>query len=76
MNRRAGSILRRTGLILEVLGVIGVLDQRGENLRKVTIPHLGVVSPAWCALAVGFVLYLAGTFLYYRKARPRPPEGS
>ncbi len=66
MNRRAGSILRRTGLLLEVLGIIGIYSQRGEKAANVTVPWVGSVSPAWCALMTGFVLWVAGTILYFR----------
>ncbi len=71
MNRRTGAILRRTGLVLEVLGVIGIMGQQPEKSKLVTVPMIGTISPAWCALAVGFVLWLAGTILFFR-ARQGP----
>lgn len=62
--RVAGQVLRAMGLLIEMLGVIGVVRERGgQALPQLTIPGGPVFSVAWVAVVLGFVLWLAGTIV-------------
>ncbi|HZW29923.1 MAG TPA: hypothetical protein VFF52_04395 [Isosphaeraceae bacterium] len=64
MGKITGQVLRLGGLFLELLGVIGVISEpavlRDVGLR---LPGGILVSPAWIAVALGFLAWLLGTYL-------------
>jgi hypothetical protein len=68
--RRTGQWLRFIGLLTEVVGVVGVVRERGgQDVPLIQIPGGPVVSIAWLAVAVGFLLWLVGKILLVA-ARP------
>ncbi len=72
MKRVVGQILRLVGLMIEMFGVFGVLTGRGDfEAVRLRLPNGTVVSPAWIAIALGFVIWLLGTIL---GLGPRPKD--
>jgi hypothetical protein len=70
--RRTGQLLRLLGLLIEFAGVVGVVRERsGRAIPQLRTPGGPVVSAAWVAVALGFVLWLVGTILL---AATRPPR--
>jgi hypothetical protein len=68
--RRTGQWLRFIGLMIEMVGVIAVVRERGgQASATIQIPGGPVVSMAWAAVALGFVLWLVGKILL-ASARP------
>lgn len=69
--RRTGQWLRFIGLLIEMIGVLGVVRERGGQ----AVPQLTVggsqVSTAWAAVALGFSLWLIGKVLIAAERRPR-----
>jgi hypothetical protein len=64
MTHTTGQILRATGLLIELLGVIGVMAQsRTSNVGRVSLPGVDSVSLGWLALVVGFTLWLVGRIM-------------
>jgi hypothetical protein len=59
----AGQLLRMTGLLLEVIGAVGILSGKPEF--RVSLPSGGTLAPAWIVVAIGFVLWMIGTALFY-----------
>jgi hypothetical protein len=74
-----GQLLRMVGLLIEMLGAVGVVRERGGELGPtVRIPGGASYSAAWVALVVGFVVWLVGQILLAATRRPRrnkPPSG-
>ncbi len=71
-----GPILRRMGLLLEFVGVFGILNDRGKGeVKHFEIPGLGSVSIAAIAFAVGFGLWLTGAIIASR-SRPKRTQPS
>ncbi len=70
--RRTGQSLRLLGLLIEFAGVIGVVRERGGRaIPQLRIPGGPVVSAAWVAVALGFILWLVGTILLAARKPPR-----
>ncbi len=70
--RMTGQLLRLVGLLIEMLGVVGIIRERGgSELPRVPIPGVPAVSAAWFAVVLGFVVWLAATILL---AATRPPR--
>ena len=68
--RATGHWLRWIGLMIEMMGVVGVLRERGgQSNPQVQIPGGPVVSMAWVAVALGFALWLVGKIVL-AAARP------
>jgi hypothetical protein len=62
------------GLLIEMVGVVGVIRERGgQALPQVRIPGGPVVSAAWVAVVLGFVIWLIATILL---AATKPPRRS
>jgi hypothetical protein len=72
--RLTGQWLRIIGLLVEMVGVVGVIRERGgQALPQLRIPGGPVVSAAWIAVALGFVIWLIATILL---AATKPPRRS
>jgi len=71
--RRAGRWLRLIGLLIEMVGVVGVVRERGgRGGVPIRVPGGPAVSAAWVAVVLGFVIWLVATILL---AATRPPRG-
>lgn len=70
--RRAGQWLRFLGLLIEMVGVLGVLRERGGHAApQITLPGGKVTSAAWIAIILGFTLWLVGKVLISAQRPPR-----
>jgi type IV secretory pathway TrbD component len=64
MIRLTGQWLRLLGLLIEIVGVAGVVSERGgKKVPQLQIPGGPVVSSAWAAVLLGFVIWLVATIL-------------
>jgi drug/metabolite transporter (DMT)-like permease len=73
--RRTGQWLRFIGLFIEMVGVVGVVRERGgQDVPLIQVPGGPVISIAWLAVAMGFVLWLLGKILLLA-ARPARRDG-
>lgn len=64
MTRLVGQWLRLIGLVIEMVGVVGVVRERGgQPVPQLRLPSGSVVSSAWLAVGLGFVLWLVATIL-------------
>ena len=72
MIRLTGQWLRFLGLLIEMVGVVGVVRERGgKEVPQISIPGGPVVSSAWVAVILGFVVWLVATILL---AATKPPR--
>jgi hypothetical protein len=70
--RQAGQWLRLIGLLIEMVGVVGVVREgSGQAAMPIRIPGGPVVSAAWVAVVSGFVIWLIGRILL---AVAKPPR--
>ena len=76
--RMTGQLLRLVGLLLEMVGVIGVVRERGgTDVPHIQVPGGPTVSAAWFAAVLGFVVWLVATILLSATRPPRresPPS--
>jgi drug/metabolite transporter (DMT)-like permease len=64
MARRVGQWLRLIGLVIEFVGVIGVVRERGgQPAPQFRLPSGSAFSSAWAAVGLGFVLWIVATIL-------------
>jgi hypothetical protein len=69
--RMTGQLLRMAGLLIEMIGLVGVvLERGGDQGLRVRIPGGSTISASWLAVAIGFVVWLVATILL---AATRPP---
>ncbi len=62
--RRTGQWLRLIGLLIEAIGVVGVIRERGgQPAMTIHLPGGVVVSAAWTAVALGFFAFVVGRIL-------------
>lgn len=74
MRKNTGHIIRISGLVIEMLGLYGMYNSTGANDQaQLTLPGGTVVSLAWMAVGIGFVLWLIGTLLVYVVRPNRKP---
>ena len=72
MIRTTGQWLRLFGLLVEMIGVVGIVRERGgTSLPRVPLPGGRVVSSAWIAVGLGFVIWLIASIIL---ASTRPPR--
>jgi drug/metabolite transporter (DMT)-like permease len=72
--RRTGQWLRFIGLLIEMVGAVGVVREKGgQATPQIQVPGGPVVSTAWVAVGLGFVLWLVGQILL-AAARTRRPD--
>jgi hypothetical protein len=66
MTKTAGHIIRMSGLVVEMLGVLAFFSSAGaKDQARIPLPG-GTSAPlAGVAVVVGFVLWLAGTIVVY-----------
>jgi hypothetical protein len=66
MARAVGPILRRTGLLIELLSIAGLVgwDHQGRTIAGIPARHLLIAG-----VSVGFVLWAVGLALILRAAR-------
>lgn len=70
--RRTGQWLRFLGLLIEIVGVVGVVRERGgHDSPLIQIPGGPVISTAWLAFALGFLLWLVAKILLFAAPTPR-----
>jgi hypothetical protein len=70
--RTTGQLLRLIGLVIEMIGVVGVIRERGgQDVPHVQIPGGPTVSAGWAAVVLGFVVWLVATIIL---AATRPPR--
>jgi len=64
MRQVVGQILRITGLLIEMIGLLGVITGL-SSLDAAPIQLLGGVSvaPVWIPIILGFLIWLIGTIL-------------
>ncbi len=64
MKRSIGQSLRLGGMLIEMLGVMGVVTGKGEiESARMHLPGGTAISPAWIAVVVGFGLFAVGRIL-------------
>lgn len=64
MMRRTAQWLRMIGLLIEMVGVVGVVRERGGNeFPQIQVPGGPSVSSAWVAVVLGFVIWLIARIL-------------
>jgi hypothetical protein len=77
--RTTGQLLRMIGLLIEMVGAVAVVRERGGDQGfRVRIPGGSTYPAAWVAVAVGFVVWLVGRTLIAATRPPRrnePPSG-
>ncbi len=72
MKKVTGQFLRLVGLLVEMLGIMGVLTGRGDiEAARLRLPSGTLVSPAWIAIALGFAIWMVGTILVFRSRSRR-----
>jgi hypothetical protein len=72
MKQVGGQIFRLGGLILEMVGLGGVMTGHpGLGLADVRVPDGSTLAPAWIAVGLGFLIWLTGTMLIYGSRRAR-----
>lgn len=77
MNRITGHWLRLIGLLVEMIGVVGIVRERGgASLPRIPLPGGGAVSSAWLAVGLGFVIWLIATIILAATRPPRPDSRS
>jgi hypothetical protein len=78
--RMTGQLLRLVGLLIEMVGVVGVVRERGgHEVPQVRIPGGSTVSAGWAAVVLGFVIWLVATILLAatepnRRGKPRSED--
>jgi hypothetical protein len=66
MKKTLGHLIRILGLVIEMLGVWGVVNSTGaKNSARLQLPGGSEIPSAWLAVGIGFVLWFAGTSLVY-----------
>jgi hypothetical protein len=66
MKKRVGQFMRLGGLLVEMLGVVAVMNgSEGKFATKLQLPGFEPVPLAWIGVALGFALWLVGTVLVY-----------
>jgi hypothetical protein len=73
MSKVTGQILRLFGLLIEMLGVWGVVaGSREAGAPRLPPPAGHAIDPAWIAVAAGFLIWLFGTYMIHGWShRPR-----
>ncbi len=73
MKKSVGQSIRFGGLFIEFFGVMGVMTGKGDvESLHLKLPGGTDVSPAWIAIVLGFVIWLAGTILISSAKTSRP----
>ncbi len=78
MSKTTGHIIRMTGMLIEMLGLWGVVQTRNSKAPwLISIPGAGSMPVAWLAVFIGLIVWLAGVFIVYsykpsgtKKTRP------
>ena len=74
MRKVTGQNLRLGGMLIEMIGVMGVMTGKGDIAPlRLRLPGGGVASPAWIAVVLGFVIWLVGTIIV-TSSRPSRPK--
>ena len=72
--RRTAQWLRMIGLFIELVGAVGVVRERGgKEFPQFQVPGGTIMSSAWAAVVLGFVIWLIGRILL-ASARPSRRE--
>jgi hypothetical protein len=66
MKSNTGPLLRAVGLLIELVGVIGVMAQaRTNEIVRIPVPG-GSIAIGWGLVAVGFLMWLIGRIMIAR----------
>jgi hypothetical protein len=72
MKKVNGQILRLGGLLIEMLGVLGIVTGHPDaGAARLRLPGGTMIAPAWIAVALGFLMWMLGSFLVYGSRSPR-----
>jgi hypothetical protein len=70
-----GQLLRWVGLLIEMVGVVGIVRERGgSEVPRISVPGGPTVSAGWVAVVLGFVVWLVATILLAATRPPRRPK--
>ena len=76
MTAAHGQILRYVGLLLEALCVLGLLSVRGGRFDFLKRSGMDPSTVLMIGLALGFGLWVVGTFVIQRERLKRKSRGS
>jgi len=66
MSKTTGHIIRMTGMLIEMLGLWGVVQTRDSKAPwLISIPGAGTMPAVWLAVFVGLIVWLVGVFIVY-----------
>ena len=65
MNRMTGQLMRMAGLFIEMLGILALALRTRTGPDGVPLPGHFPERPVWVVVALGFILWLAGTLIIY-----------
>lgn len=75
MKRSTGQILRRLGLLTEAVCLLGIVSSAKGRLGPVRVAGVDADQALMVGVAVGFLLWVAGTIvIYWPRKRPGPEE--
>jgi hypothetical protein len=77
MSKTTGHIIRMTGMLIEMLGLWGVVQTSNSRAPwLISIPGAGTMPVAWLAVFIGLIVWLVGVFIVYsykpRDSKKRP----
>jgi hypothetical protein len=67
MTPQTGQLLRRLGLLIETLSLLGLLSIYRKGVDPGKFAGFSVVQFMTAGIALGFALWLAGTITIYRR---------
>jgi len=74
MKPEIGQIVRRVGLLMEMICLLGLVSLSPEKQAQLTFAGIGPQQVLTWGLVTGFVLWFTGTAAIYWKRKPRGPE--
>ncbi len=74
MKPETGQILRRIGLLLEAICLLGLISVSRTNAPPRGFAGFSVVQILTFCLAIGFFFWFVGTATIYLRRKPRNPD--
>jgi hypothetical protein len=66
MSKTTGHIIRMTGMLIEMLGLWGVVQTTNSKAPwLIPISGAGTMPVAWLAVFIGLIVWLIGVFIVY-----------